>query len=74
LNIFATLAMYKVLLTLAERALAATSSSSGGIDSIANPPLNSDLGTIIALPGETFGKASRHITLLEGAESCMQQS
>jgi len=28
---------------------------SWAIDSIANPHLNNDLGTIIALPGETFG-------------------
>ncbi|MEJ2466342.1 MAG: hypothetical protein P8045_11670 [Candidatus Thiodiazotropha sp.] len=45
-----------MLLTLVERALAPTSSSSGGIDSIANPPLNNDLGTIIALPGEISGQ------------------
>jgi hypothetical protein len=27
------------------------------MDSIANPHLNNDLGTIIAFPGETFGLA-----------------
>jgi hypothetical protein len=53
-----------VLPPLAEHALAPISSSSCGIgsiinswaiDSIANPHLNNDLGTIIAFPGETFG-------------------
>ncbi len=41
-----------MLPTPAERALAPISSSSGGMDSIANPPLNNDLGTIIAFPDE----------------------
>jgi hypothetical protein len=44
-----------VLSTYAERALALISSSSCGIDSIANPHLNNDLGAIIAFPGKIFG-------------------
>ncbi|MEJ2590635.1 MAG: hypothetical protein P8178_04385, partial [Candidatus Thiodiazotropha sp.] len=55
LNISGILAKYKVLPTLAERALAPISSSSCGIGSIANPHLNNDLGAIIAFPDETFG-------------------
>jgi hypothetical protein len=66
LKIPGLLAKYKVLSTHAERALVPISSSSCGIgsiinswaiDSIANPHLNNDLGTIIAFPGETFGLA-----------------
>jgi hypothetical protein len=61
LNISGILAKYKVLPTVAERALAPISSSSCGIDSIANPHLNNDLGAIIAFPDETFGLGtSRH--------------
>jgi hypothetical protein len=57
----------EVLPTLADCALAPISSSSCGIcsiinnwaiDSIANPYLNNDLGTIIAFLGETFGLAA----------------
>jgi len=40
--------------THAERALAPVSLSSCGIDSIVNPHLNDDPGTIIGFPGETF--------------------
>jgi hypothetical protein len=64
---------YKVLPPHAERALAPISLSSCGIgsiinswaiDSIANPHLNNDLGTIIAFPGETFGQARSFLHLL----------
>ncbi len=66
LNIPGLLKNDNVLPTPAERALAPISSSSCGIgsiinswaiDSIANPHLNNDLGTIIAFPSETFGLA-----------------
>ena len=36
-------------------AVFARSSIAWAIESIANPHLNNDLGTIIAFPGETFG-------------------
>jgi hypothetical protein len=58
LNIPGISAKYKVLPSLAERALAPVSSSSCGIGSFANPHLNNDLGTIIAFPDKTFGLKS----------------